>query len=221
MAVVNVDGLCHRFGRQRVLNKVGFQVERGDCLVLFGANGSGKSTLLSLLATRFRVQSGCYRLNGLDPIQQGEAVREQLLLVGHYSHLYGHLTPLENLRFFVDLRALRRDDGQLRAAVAVVGLTRFAERPVRWFSAGMKKRLALARIVLAAPSLLLLDEPYSALDAQGIAWLNGMLASFLAGGGAVVMASHDPARVAALVHRPFSLCKGRLEPVGEGASPSC
>ena len=218
MATLSVMGLHHRFGRHRVLNGVELVLDAGECGVLFGANGCGKSTLLALLSTRFRIQKGDYWLDGLDAACDGDAVRGRLLFVGHQTHLYGHLSPLENMQFFVDLHGLRCSAAALREAVVAVGLKKFAERPVRWFSAGMKKRLALARMLLAKPTLLLLDEPYSALDAQGVLWLNGVLTDFLNQGGVVVIATHDPERIAALNHRPFRLHQGQLYPQGEDAS---
>lgn len=215
MAILSVKGVHHRFGRHRVLNGVDLALDVGACGVLFGDNGCGKSTLLSLLSTRFRLQKGAYRLDDLEGEADADAMRGRLLFVGHQTHLYGHLNPIENMMFFSDLRGLSVSVSALREVVVLVGLERFAEQPVRWFSAGMKKRLALARLLLAKPDLLLLDEPYSALDGQGVAWLNGVLTDFLGQGGVVVMASHDPDRVAALVHQPFRLHRGRLYSQGE------
>ncbi|MBF0154487.1 MAG: heme ABC exporter ATP-binding protein CcmA [Magnetococcales bacterium] len=223
MAELLTEGIRYRFGRQRVLDGVDLQAGPGQCVVLFGANGSGKSTLLSILATRYRLREGRYVLNGLDVTAgQGEAARGELMLLGHHTHLYGHLDALENMRFFCDLRGLSVAPESIESAVESVGLGRYCRRPVRGFSAGMRKRLALARVQLAAPSLLLLDEPYSALDAAGVVWLNAMLTTFLADGGTVVMASHDPERVAALVHVPYHLEAGRLvaRQAGQG-KPAC
>ncbi|MBF0358472.1 MAG: heme ABC exporter ATP-binding protein CcmA [Magnetococcales bacterium] len=218
MVHLAVTGLSHRFGRQQVLRGLDLTMAAGECVVLFGDNGSGKSTLLTLLSTRFAMQKGRYLLNGLDSADSGAEIRERLVFVSHNSHLYGHLTPVENLLFFADLRRLQCSDELLRETVSAVGLGKFADRPTRWFSAGMKKRLTLARVLLAKPALLLLDEPYSALDSQGVEWLNSMLNDFLAGGGMIVMASHDPQRVAALKHRPKFLQKGSLFDSKESAN---
>lgn len=212
MAELQVEGIQYRFGRQPVLNGVELEARPGECVVLFGVNGAGKSTLLSLLSTRLRLQHGRYLLNGLDVAHHGDAARAALMLVGHHTHLYGHLSPVENLRFFLDLRGLNPSDARLREVVAEVGLARFADRPAHGFSAGMRKRLALARVLLSAPSLLLLDEPYSSLDAAGVAWLNGVLRRYLTDGGTILLATHDPERVASLPHRPLRLDAGRLRP---------
>ncbi|GAB0058301.1 Heme exporter protein A [Candidatus Magnetaquicoccaceae bacterium FCR-1] len=211
--VARLTGVRHRYGRHLVLAGIELEVRRGECVVLYGANGSGKSTLLSLLSTRHAVREGSYHLNGLDVRHHGQEARERLLFVGHHTHLYGHLTSVENLLFFSDLRGLSVSESHLRQALDTVGLAKAADKPVQWFSAGMRKRLALARMLLADPRLLLLDEPYSALDTQGVNWLNAILADYLNQGGAVIMASHDPERVAALRHRPHHLARGVLTPL--------
>ncbi|MBF0194616.1 MAG: heme ABC exporter ATP-binding protein CcmA [Magnetococcales bacterium] len=218
MAKLAVTGLHHRFGRHKVLRGVELSMHSGECVVLFGDNGSGKSTLLTLLSTRFALQKGQYILDGLDSRSQGEEIRSKSVFISHNSHLYGHLTPVENLLFFTELRQLDCSKETIRKAIDNVGLTRFADRPSRWFSAGMKKRLTLARVLLAKPTLLLLDEPYSALDTQGVTWLNNILADFLSNSGMIIMASHDPQRVAALSHTPLFLKKGQLSTKKEALS---
>lgn len=212
MAQLLVEELQHHFGKRSVLRGVTLKVVSGECAVLYGANGSGKSTLLSLLATRLRIQQGLCRLDDINLQTQGEEARRHLLFVGHHNHLYGHLTPLENLIFFCDLHQLSIDEPELVEAIAAVGLAPFVQQPIRWFSAGMKKRLALARLLIAHPSLLLLDEPYSALDHAGVEWLNGIVDRFQKQGGLVVMASHDPEKVAPLKHSPWRLEGGVLSP---------
>ncbi|MBF0621091.1 MAG: heme ABC exporter ATP-binding protein CcmA [Magnetococcales bacterium] len=210
MADVRVEKLRYRYGRHPVLKGIDLTVSDGECRVLFGANGSGKSTLLSILATRRRPRHGSYLLDGAVVIDDPELARSRLLYLGHDSHLYTHLTPLENLRFFSDLRRLRPSDAQLLEVVEKAGLARFAHRPVRSFSAGMKKRLALSRTLLVQPRLLLLDEPDSALDQQGIDWLNTLLIDYLNQGGTVIMASHSPERVAALPYTGHRMENGIL-----------
>ncbi|MBF0615108.1 MAG: heme ABC exporter ATP-binding protein CcmA [Magnetococcales bacterium] len=211
--VVVLENAQHRYGRHQVLQGIDLTVSPGECAVLYGANGSGKSTLLALLSTRYTLREGRYLLDGIDVRQEPHEARARLLFIGHHTHLYGHLTPLENLQFFTSLRTIPTTDQQLRHVINTVGLNKAVDKPVQWFSAGMRKRLALARLLLAHPKLLLLDEPYSALDTQGVGWLNAMLTTFLHNGGSLIMASHDPERVAALPHRPWQLARGRLHPI--------
>ncbi|MBF0285556.1 MAG: heme ABC exporter ATP-binding protein CcmA [Magnetococcales bacterium] len=221
MAHLAADGILYHFGRRMVLRGVSLAAGPGDCQVLFGINGAGKSTLLNILSTRYRLQHGRYLLDGHDASKDAESVRGALLYVGHHTHLYGHLTSLENLRFFADLRGISPAGEELKEAIAAAGLAKAMDRPVRGFSAGMRKRLALARMLLIRPSLLLLDEPYSALDADGVAWLNARLRDYLARGGTLFLATHDPERVAALSPKPLRLVNGRLaEPAAGSDAPS-
>jgi heme exporter protein A len=208
---LRAHGLHFRYLRRHpILREVSLTLEPGQCLVLFGANGAGKSTLLGVLSTRLRPQRGAWSLQDIKGMDDPEEARRHLLLIGHLTHLYGHLTPLENLRFFAHLRGMDPSPEALLNTVAQAGLERHAHRPTAGFSAGMKRRLALARIGLAKPTLLLLDEPYSALDAAGILWLNGLLNDYLTRGGMIVMATHDPERVRALPHQPCHLHQGTL-----------
>lgn len=212
MAELSVSELHFRYGRHRVLKGLEFSAAPGERVALFGPNGSGKSTLLSVLAGRARPQKGNCLLNGIDALEEVEEARGQLLHLGHSTGLYGHLSALENLRFFADLWGLDIDEKTLREALSQAGLERFADRRTSGFSAGMRKRAALARILVARPSLLLLDEPYSALDAQGVAWLNGILSDYADGGGTLLLVTHDPERVAPLSPRSLHLKEGRLGP---------
>ncbi|MBF0132179.1 MAG: heme ABC exporter ATP-binding protein CcmA [Magnetococcales bacterium] len=212
MTQLQVVDIAHRFGRRGVLRGVNLRVGTGECAVLYGANGSGKSTLLSLLATRLRIQQGQCFLGDLDIQKHAEMARQRIILIGHHSHLYGHLTPLENLIFFRDIYRLDTTQDLLVQAITTVGLAPFIQQPIRWFSAGMKKRLSLARILVSHPDVLLLDEPYSALDHAGVVWINTVIDTFQKQGGLVVMASHDPERVAALDHTPWRLDAGILQP---------
>ncbi|MBF0159346.1 MAG: heme ABC exporter ATP-binding protein CcmA [Magnetococcales bacterium] len=205
-----MEQLCFGYGRSLLLRGVDLSLQQGECLILFGSNGSGKSTLLAILATLLRPRSGLYRLHDLDPQQHGEELRRQLLYLGHYLHLYGHLTALENLLFFAELRTLPVTRQQLLSVLDTVGLGHCIDRSTRFFSAGMRKRLALARVLLFQPALWLLDEPYSALDQAGVEWLNRLLQDYLSQGGMVIMATHDPDRVSQLPSRTMQLQDGLL-----------
>ncbi|ABK45983.1 heme exporter protein CcmA [Magnetococcus marinus MC-1] len=210
MARLEVENIHYGFGRHKVLKGIDLTAEDGECLVLFGVNGAGKSTLLNILALRYRPKRGSYRLNGQEVWDNPDYSRSQIVTIAHHSHLYGHLTPVENLQFFSAMRDLERTDEQIKQCVRDVGLSRFLHRPVKGFSAGMRKRVALARVLLANPPLLLLDEPYSALDHQGVQWLNKILNAYIKEGGTLIIVTHDPDRVAALPYRALRVSKGLL-----------
>ena len=208
--LVRVNGLRKAFGTHRVLDGVTLEVRSGEALALLGANGAGKTTLLRILATLARPTRGTAWVAGHDCARDPERVRPHIGLVAHGSYVYEDLTALENLRFWTGLAGLRVSRQELAAALAAVELERFAGERVRTFSAGMKRRLSLARFVLARPRVLLLDEPFAGLDQRAKKWLEEHLESFKAGGGAIVMATHSFGRELAIADRIAILAAGAI-----------
>ena len=209
-ALVRVSGLRKAFGTHRVLDGVTLEVRAGEALALLGANGAGKTTLLRILATLARPTRGAAWVAGHDCAREPERVRPLVGLVAHGSYVYEDLTALENLRFWTGLAGLGVPRTDLMAALAAVELERFAGERVRTFSAGMKRRLSLARFVLARPRVLLLDEPFAGLDQRAKKWLEEHLESFKAGGGAIVMATHSFGRELAVADSIAILAGGGI-----------
>lgn len=216
-------GLVREFGALRAVDGIGFRLAPGEQLTVFGPNGAGKSTLLALLAGSLRPDAGEVRWQG-NPRVHGDL--DWFRLVGVLSHqgfLYGHLTAAENLRFHADLHLLSSVDERVQEALRSVGLeTRSGDR-VRTFSRGMKQRLALARTLLHEPRVVLLDEPYTGLDAHAAALLRGVLASLRDGHRTVVLVTHNLTqgleqadRVAIQVRGRFVVCAPRSEVPMEG-----
>jgi heme ABC exporter ATP-binding subunit CcmA len=208
--MVSVDAVRKSFGPTVVLEEVTFDLRERECLVLFGANGAGKSTLLKILATLLRPSAGTVRIAGLDAVKQAEAVRTLVGFLGHSSYLYEDLTALENLKFWVTLGGLDASASALLDALARVELEGVAGERVRTFSRGMKRRLALARVLLSAPRLLLLDEPLDGLDQRGKKWLEGVLVGFRERGGAVLLTTHSLSRGLSIADRVAILSGGRI-----------
>jgi len=205
-----VTGLRRSFGATPVLNEVSFALGAGACLALLGANGAGKTTLLKIVATLLRPSGGRVWVDGLDAQREPEAIRCRVGLLAHGSYLYEDLTALENLRFWATLAGLDAHPHRLRAALARVELEAVADERARTFSAGMKRRLALARILLGTPALLLLDEPFDGLDQRGKKWLEEFLLAFKAAGGAVLLATHSFGRGLGIADRVAILAAGRI-----------
>jgi heme ABC exporter ATP-binding subunit CcmA len=208
--LVRVTGLRKAFGAHRVLDGVTIEVRGGEAVALLGANGAGKTTLLRILATLARPTRGAATVLGHDCARAPEKVRPYIGLVAHGAYVYEDLTALENLRFWTALAGLPADAAALAAALAAVELERFAAERVRTFSAGMKRRLSLARFVLSRPRVLLLDEPFAGLDQRAKKWLGEYLESFKARGGAIVMATHSFGRELAVADRIVILAAGAL-----------
>jgi heme exporter protein A len=208
--LIRVIGLSKAFGTTLVLDDVTLDVQAGEAAVLLGANGSGKTTLLKVLATLLRPSRGMVAVAGFDCGRHAVDVRRQLGFVAHGSHVYEDLTPLENLRFWSTLAGTTASEESLRAALAAVDLETVGDERVRMLSAGMKRRLSLARVVLARPRVLLLDEPFTGLDQQGTKWLVEYLQGVKAGGGAILMATHSLGPALAVADRVVILSGGRV-----------
>jgi len=189
--MIRANGLRKCFGAATVLEDIALGLERGECVALLGPNGAGKTTLLRILATLLRPTSGTLTICGVDALADPERAREVIGMIGHGSYLYPDLTALENLRFWTVMAGGDTGQGRLMMALQQVELEAAAHDRVRTFSAGMKRRLALARVLLGRARLLLLDEPFTELDQRGRKWLSEFLLAFKAAGGGVIVATHS------------------------------
>jgi heme exporter protein A len=188
---LSVDRLaCRRSGRL-IFQDLSFALGAGEALAVTGRNGAGKSSLLAIVAGRLRAESGSVAADGV-----GErSLAECLHLVGHRDGLKAALTAAENLAFARDLlgeAALAPEE-----ALAAVGLAHAGAIPVAYLSAGQRRRIALARLLVARRPLWLLDEPAAALDAAAQATLQAIMQRHLAADGLIVAATHQPLGVPA------------------------
>jgi heme ABC exporter ATP-binding subunit CcmA len=198
------------FGRSVALDRVSLDLGPGEALVLLGPNGAGKTTLLRVLATLVRPTGGTLRLGEVDALREPERARPLIGMVGHGSYVYEDLTAIENLRFWAAMHGHDAGEPRLRGALAQVELDGVATERARTFSAGMKRRLGLARVLLGQARILLLDEPFTGLDRQGSKWLAEFLQGFKAGGGTTVLATHSFGGALGVADRVAILAGGRL-----------
>jgi heme ABC exporter ATP-binding subunit CcmA len=208
--LIRITDVRKVFGAQVVLDGVSLAVRRGEAVALLGGNGAGKTTLLKIVATVMRPTAGGVSVGGRDCVREAEAVRRLVGFAGHGAWVYDDLTAVENLRFWTILNGGAPGDDELTAALAAVDLDRVAASRVRTFSAGMKRRLSLARLTLARPSVLLLDEPFAGLDQRAKKWLEGYLESFKSRGGALLMVTHSFGRELGVADRIAILAGGRV-----------
>jgi len=177
---------CER-GGLRLFAGLSFALGPGGLLRVRGANGSGKTTLLRTLAGLTRPAAGSVRWHG-NPIDSD--CRKEMLFLGHAPGMKDELTVLENLEFSSKLSELKNSG--FKNALEQLGVARLADLPARYLSQGQRRRAALARLALSADvPLWLLDEPFAALDAEGIAQLSALCAAHLAAGGMLVLTSHQ------------------------------
>lgn len=213
---MRVSGIGKRFGARWVLRGVTLEVAGGEAVGLLGANGSGKSTILRILGTLMNPTVGTATIDGLDIGREASAVRSRVGYLAHTPGLYDDLTARENLRFAADMLGLTH--AAVEESLDRVGLAHVANDRVRGFSAGMQRRLGIARLMLRAPRILLLDEPYSNLDAEGIDLMNSILGDVVSSGGSALVALHELAPARGILARTVSLVDGRIEP-GETTLP--
>ena len=186
--MIEARGLGRRFGEKRVLDGVDLDVPRGGFLLVTGPNGSGKTTLLRMIAGLLVPTAGELRV---------DVPRERVGYLGHEPLVYRELTALENLDLYGRLYRVHERRERIGMLLERFGLWEARNRRADTFSRGMLQRLALCRAMLHDPEVLVLDEPFSALDEEGAALLDRELAE-LGARATFVVTSHDPERVAAL-----------------------
>jgi heme exporter protein A len=186
---IELAGLTRRYGERTALRDVTLSLPAGHTLVVFGPNGAGKSTLLRILATLLRPHAGSARVLGHELPREGWAVRGRVGLLGHDPLLYRDLTARENLRFHARLHGVAPE--RVDELLEHVGMERRADEPVHTLSRGMVQRVAVARAVLHAPPLLLLDEPRAHLDPAAADLVEPLIGT--GAGRTRVVTSHDPA----------------------------
>jgi len=186
---------CSR-GSARLFRDITFEAGAGEWVALRGPNGSGKTTLLRCVAGLAHADAGETLWNGASIAREREAFHAALLYAGHLPGIKDDLSAQENLHASLALRGVAPAPAALAAAIDQVGLAARQRIPARKLSAGQRRRIGLARLALDPAPLWLLDEPLTALDDQGQALFERMLAAHLAGGGLAVISTHhalDPA----------------------------
>lgn len=214
---VVLDDLGKRFGHTWALGGVALEVGRGELVALVGPNGAGKSTLLRVLATLLKPTRGRAAVFGSDVGSEAGAVRERASFLAPEGFLYGDLTALENLRFSARMHGLDAWREPADRVLARVGLEDAADVRVDGFSSGMRRRLALARLLLRPGELVLLDEPYASLDTEGIALVDELVEEMGRDGRTVLLASHQWGRALAGADRVVHLDAGRIAWTGSPA----
>ncbi len=201
MNAIRGESLSKSFQHYQVLKGVSIEVARGECYALFGPNGAGKTTLLRIFATLHRPSAGSFEIMGMDGRRERTKVRALIYMIGHGSYLYDDLSVKENIQFAIGVRGWNPTDGEIKKALDQVGIGRFARLRSRYLSAGMKKRLSIAKALLIRPKVLFLDEGYASLDERGVEMMNECIRAFTKAGACVLMTTHDRGPTAEVADR--------------------
>jgi heme exporter protein A len=211
--ILEAHQLTRLFGKRPAVQALSFRLASGQSLALFGPNGAGKTTLLRLLAGLLRPTSGHASIVGKD-VRASSTVRGRVGLISHQSMLYPALTALENVEFAARLHGVGGARAASMRALETLGVANRAASYVRTLSRGMQQRVSIARSIVHGPAVLLLDEPYTGLDATGAAALSELLHGLRDGGATMVLVTHNVAEGLTLASHAAVMLGGRLARFG-------
>jgi heme exporter protein A len=214
-AVLQAQRISKFFGDRPVLHGINFTARPGQAAVIVGRNGVGKSTLIRVFCGLARPSAGRLLLFGAEPVRLAAAQFRRLGVLLHQTLLYPNLSARENLEFYAEIYALAEPAAHAARWLERVGLERAADEPVSALSRGMEQRLGIARAMLADPDLILLDEPFSALDRDGSAMVAGLIREALARQAAVLFTAHTPLEIEGVDLGLFKLESSGLTPFRE------
>jgi heme ABC exporter ATP-binding subunit CcmA len=205
------ENIDKRYGGLYALRRVSLEIAPGECVALAGRNGSGKTTLLRIAAQLVRPSAGTLTFSPQQPGQNGsERATKATGFVAHATMVYDELTAEENLLLFARLLEIAQPSRRVESLLREVGLYERRDSLVRTFSRGMRQRVAIARALLHEPSVLLLDEPATGLDPQGVSWLAETLRRLRDAGSTILMSLHGESEISALATRAIRLDAGAV-----------
>jgi heme exporter protein A len=205
---LRLENIDKRYGGLYALRRVSLEIAPGECVAFAGRNGSGKTTLLRIAAQLVRPSAGKLTFS---PAPNGsEQATRNTGFVAHATMVYDELTAEENLLLFARLLQIPEPARSVETLLHEVGLFERRDSLVRTFSRGMRQRVAIARALLHQPSVLLLDEPATGLDPQGVSWLAATLRRLRDAGATILMSLHGESEISALATRAIRLDAGSV-----------
>ncbi len=189
--MIEIENLTKSFGTFYALKGINLQFNFGEFWMIVGPNGAGKTTLLKIIATLSKPTSGLMRINNFKSKETVVNIRKQIGFIAHQNFLYDNLTARENLKFYAQMYHLKNYSDWIDSRLEQVGLLSRKDDLVKNFSQGMKRRLTIARALLNNPQLILLDEPFSGLDQQGVDTFSALLREFISPNRITIMTTHN------------------------------
>src|ERR1700730_7640051 len=202
------ENIDKRYGGLYALRRVSLEIGPGECVALAGRNGSGKTTLLRIAAQLVRPSAG--KLTFSPAQTEAAPAAKNTGFVAHATMVYDELTAEENLMLFARLLEIAEPAQRVESLLRDVGLYDRRESLVRTFSRGMRQRVAIARALLHEPSVLLLDEPATGLDPEGVSWLAETLRGLRDAGSTILMSLHGESEISDLATRAVRLDAGAV-----------
>jgi heme exporter protein A len=203
--MLQVDDLCCMRGDRQLFSGLQLSLDTGELLYVHGHNGSGKTTLLRTLCGLIRPERGQIRWRGEDVRELREDFARELLYLGHKNGIKGDLTAVENLRVSSVLDGFPVDEARAWEALGRIGLDGHEDLETKVLSQGQQRRVALARLLVNQAPLWVLDEPFVALDKAAVELLQQVIRDHVAGGGMVVLTTHQEVPLTAGVAKQLKL----------------
>ena len=209
--LVVASSLSVKFAEQTVLDNVDFSIKEGEVFALLGGNGAGKSTALKTFLGTVNPTSGSASVMGISVTEDISQIRRNVAYLPESVTLYGHLSGLENIQYFLSLAGIEKTQAEIEQALERVALQAEArKRSLSNYSKGMRQKTAIALALLRDAPILFLDEPTSGLDPSAIDEFNRLITSLSQEGSTVFMVTHDVYGACQIAHRICLLNKGKI-----------
>lgn len=210
---LSASQITKHFGHRAVVKQANLTINAGEVVAIFGPNGAGKTTFIKILATLLRPTSGKLEIEDTDAIADYAKVRNMLGVIIHEHLAYPTLTPFENLKFFGQMSGVENLETRCQMLLDEVGLQHFVHEPLHIFSRGMTQRFMIARAILHNPSILLLDEPFSGLDASAKQFVLDRITHEQQNGKSILITTHNTELGYHIGTRFFFMINGELEEI--------
>ncbi len=212
---LSASQITKHFGHRAVVKDADLVINPGEVVAVFGPNGAGKTTFIKILATLLRPTSGKLEIEGTDAITDNAKVRNMLGVIIHEHLAYSTLTPFENLKFFGKMYGVEHLESRCKTLLDEVGLQHFVHEPLHIFSRGMTQRFMIARALLHHPSILLLDEPFSGLDASAKQFVQDRISQERENGKGILITTHNTELGYLIGTRFLFMINGELEEIAQ------
>lgn len=205
--MIAVHGLTKKYGAKEAVSQLDFEISRGEFIGFIGANGAGKSTTIKMLAGQLAPSSGTVIVDGVDVLKEPNRCRRHIGYVPEFPDLYQYLTAREMLEFVISVRG----NGDLEWGLEIAGLEVDAERPIREYSQGMRRKTALACALVAKPPVLILDEALNGLDPSSVKRFQGLFEQLREEGTVIFLSTHVLDSLERMASRLIYIKKGRIQ----------